>query len=182
MYCRFKSLITVGTPEKMKPRCRCGRRATVWRPLAESLTDCVQTMPSETIHASSNCFGGTRLCARNIQSKSLANVLLPDGHFCPRSRHPTICKVAVPFPRLLDGYRICNIHGHSVRVDVGGFRVLRPQKHYKGYSFSRVVFQQTLRRRCTPDTGEGGCLPSSSRSCSSVWQDNSLLREFVSQE
>ena len=69
----------VGAPEKIKPRCRCGPRVTVCRPLAQRFMHSAQTMPCETIHASSNCFGDTRLCARTLSSISLTNVFAVAG-------------------------------------------------------------------------------------------------------
>lgn len=69
----------VGAPEKTKPRCRCGPRVTVCRPLAQRFTDSAQTMPCETIQASSNCFGDTRLCARTLSLVSLTNVFAVAG-------------------------------------------------------------------------------------------------------
>ena len=63
----------------MKPRCRCGPRVTVCRPLAQTFTDSAKTMPCEMIHAIFNCFSDTRLCARTLSSILLTNVFVDAG-------------------------------------------------------------------------------------------------------
>ena len=172
----------------MRWRCKCGPRATVWRLLAKKFTDDVQPMSCETLHASSNCFDDTRLRARTIPPISLTNASAVAGWpllslsvtltrpFAKSQHHFRTCwtdityapYAATVYLQMLTG-SVFGAHRNTICADAHFFTCV--------HSFSRIIiFQQTLRRRCTTDTGEDACRLAVGPS-TSVWQNDRLFHK-----
>lgn len=86
---------------------------------------------------------------------------LPDGHLGSHDTHPTICKVAAAFRTCWKDITYAP-HTATVYLWMLTGSVFCAHRNTKSagalfslvHLFNRLIFQHTLRRRCTTDTGE----------------------------